>query len=186
MSDGVVHNAVFTLCAVLILIGSAAVVWARNPVRATLLLVGAFLPTALLYVLMHAPFVGILQVLVYAGAIMVLFTFVVMMVNPGPKDGELKTPDAASVRTKLGIAALLAAGGAPLIALVRRAAAELAPSGAPAADFGELSSLSRLVFEDPTNNPLTVSFELISFLILVGIVAAINFARRSPGTSRGA
>jgi NADH:ubiquinone oxidoreductase subunit 6 (subunit J) len=45
-------------------------------------------------------------------------------------------------------------------------------------DFGGAHALARLIFSDPANNPLTVSFELISALILVGVIAAINFGRR--------
>jgi NADH-quinone oxidoreductase subunit J len=159
-----------------------AVVLARNPVRATLLLILSFLPTALLYVLLQATFVGILQILVYAGAIMMLFTFVIMMINPAPKRGETSgsaAPDEGpGLVSSLIALAILGGLGALVIPLVYRAAASAPSGGAVKPGFGDLSSLADLLFRDPADNPLTVSFELISFLILVGIIAALNFSRR--------
>src|SRR5690606_17021061 len=84
-----VPDALFALSAAAAVLLSAAVVLARNPVRSTLLLILSFLPVSLLYVLMRAGFAGILQVMVYAGAIMMLFTFVIMMINPAPGEGEV-------------------------------------------------------------------------------------------------
>ena len=189
MSDAGLNNGLFTASAVLILVFSFLVVVARNPVRATLFLITAFLPTSLVYVMMNAPFVGILQILVYAGAIMMLFTFVVMMVNPRPDEGELGQMSGAATKTgiQLNVLGALAVAAVPLIMLVRSAAQELTAGEAPKhpEEFGELSSISRLIFADPMNNPLTVSFELISFLVLVGIIAALNFSRRDPSHKTG-
>jgi NADH-quinone oxidoreductase subunit J len=172
----------FALSAALILISSLAVVLIKNPVRATLLLILSFLPTSLVYILLQASFVGILQILVYAGAIMMLFTFVIMMINPSPKGGESPVGGVESafsgVRGALIGLLLLGGAGALLIPQVYRAAAQVSIEPVTKPGFGELSSIAAMLFEDPSNNPLTVSFELISFLILVGIIAALNFSRR--------
>jgi NADH-quinone oxidoreductase subunit J len=172
----------FALSAALILISSLAVVLIKNPVRATLLLIVSFLPTSLVYILLQASFVGILQILVYAGAIMMLFTFVIMMINPSPKEGESPVSPSEGAFAGLrgvGIGLLVMAGaGALLIPMVYRAASQVSVDPVSKPGFGELSSIAALLFEDPSNNPLTVSFELISFLILVGIIAALNFSRR--------
>ena len=172
----------FALSAALILISSLAVVLIKNPVRATLLLIVSFLPTSLVYILLQASFVGILQILVYAGAIMMLFTFVIMMINPSPKEGESPVSPSEGAFAGLrgvGIGLLVMAGaGALLIPMVYRAASQVSVGAVTKPGFGELSSIAALLFEDPSNNPLTVSFELISFLILVGIIAALNFSRR--------
>lgn len=172
----------FALSAAFILISSLAVVLIRNPVRATLLLIVSFLPTSLVYILLQASFVGILQILVYAGAIMMLFTFVIMMINPSPKEGESPVSPSEGAFAGLrgvGIGLLVMAGaGALLIPMVYRAASQVSVGAVTKPGFGELSSIAALLFEDPSNNPLTVSFELISFLILVGIIAALNFSRR--------
>jgi NADH-quinone oxidoreductase subunit J len=175
----------FALSAVLILASSLAVVLVKNPVRATLLLIVSFLPTALVYILMQASFVGILQILVYAGAIMMLFTFVIMMINPAPRAGETAGSGGASPdeghggfrSSIIAMVVLLLLGGA-VIPIVYQAASQVSTAPVAKPGFGELGSIAQLLFRDPANNPLTVSFELISFLILVGIIAALNFSRR--------
>lgn len=185
-----VPDLLFAVSAVLVVALSLAVVLARNPVRATLLLILSFLPVALIYILLQASFAGLLQVLVYAGAIMMLFTFVIMMVNPPPGAGEVEE-DAGTARKAFrrgDLAALLLLGAIALIVIppVYTAAARItepmaASGGSPAHKdgFGTAHSLSQLIFTDPVNNPLTVSFELISILILVGVIAAVNFGRRN-------
>lgn len=181
---------VFALSAALILAASLAVVLVKNPVRATLLLIVSFLPTALIYILMQASFVGILQILVYAGAIMMLFTFVIMMINPSPRAGETAGSGGAApdeghrgLRSSvIALTVLLLLGGA-VIPIAYQAASQVSTAPVTKPGFGELGSIAQLLFQDPKNNPLTVSFELISFLILVGIIAALNFSRRkSAGT----
>lgn len=180
---------VFALSAALILVSSLAVVLVKNPVRATLLLILSFLPTALVYILLKASFVGILQILVYAGAIMMLFTFVIMMINPSPRDGETAGSGAAredvhgSLRSSLIGLAALALVGAAVIPTVWLAASEVSTAPVTKPGFGELASIAELLFRNPQDNPLTVSFELISFLILVGIIAALNFSRRKVTSS---
>lgn len=180
----------FALSAITILISSLAVVLVKNPVRATLLLILSFLPTSLIYILLQAPFVGILQILVYAGAIMMLFTFVIMMINPAPKGGESSVTGGQD--EKHGWKSALIAGvvlvglGALLIPKVYVAASQVSTNAISKQGFGELSSIAELIFKDPENNPLTVSFELISFLILVGIIAALNFSRRKSSAIQGA
>jgi NADH-quinone oxidoreductase subunit J len=180
---------VFALSAILLIFASLAVVLVRNPVRATLLLILSFLPTALVYILLQASFVGILQVLVYAGAIMMLFTFVIMMINPSPREGETgggskaAAEDIGGLRSSLiGILVLAALGGA-VIPVAYRAASQVSTAPVSKPGFGELASIADLLFRDPMNNPMTVSFELISFLILVGIIAALNFSRRKGGAA---
>ena len=170
----------FAASAVGIILCSLAVVLARNPVRAVLLLIFSFLPTSLIYVMLQAPFVAILQILVYAGAIMMLFTFVVMMINPDPGAGE--TPDAPQ-RDRWGMLWLvfLLGLGLVLIPPVYHAAETVTPVLVTKPGFGSLASLAELIFRNPENNPFTVSFELISALILVGIIAAVNFSRRHKG-----
>jgi NADH-quinone oxidoreductase subunit J len=197
-----VPDILFALSAVAVVGLSLCVVLARNPVRSTLLLILSFLPVSLMYLLMQASFAAILQVMVYAGAIMMLFTFVIMMINPAPNAGEIPDGDspgnpaaAGSRGVKASFGALwrgdfgwlLLLGGIGLILIppVRYAAAHLSPHMPPVTreGFGTVHALSRLIFVDPANNPLTVSFELISILILVGVIAAVNFGRRAKGGS---
>lgn len=189
MLDVALNDGIFTVSALLMALFSFLVVVGWNPVRCTLFLIFTFLPTSLVYVMLRAPFVGILQVLVYAGAIMMLFTFVVMMVNPRPEEGELGQLAGSAIvkRTWVhwNVLVPLVIAGVPLIALVRSAADALTAQPEHSEHFGELSSISRMIFEKPMDNPLTVSFELISFLVLVGIIAAVNFSRRDTTVKKG-
>lgn len=182
---------VFIVSAAFILAASVAVVTLRNPVRATLMLILSFLPTSLIYVLLNASFVGVLQILVYAGAIMMLFTFVIMMINPAPKGGE--TPEDGplavggrnppSLTVALGTLVLLVAIAALVLPVIRHAANGVGAGEPLKAGFGSLQSIGAMLFSNPGENPLTISFELISFLILVGIIAALNFSRRKQTSS---
>jgi NADH-quinone oxidoreductase subunit J len=170
----------FAISALAVILLSLSVVLARNPVRSTLLLILSFVPVSVIYILMQAAFVGVLQILVYAGAIMMLFTFVIMMINPEPNTGEIPGEPAVKKgwRGEILAVLVLVAAGLVLIPQVYWAASRMPVAAVEKPGFGGLKSLSQFLFADPANNPLTVSFELISFLILVGIIASINFSRR--------
>lgn len=167
----------FLVTAFLLVSSSVFVVIVRNPVRATFLLIMSFLPTTAIYFFLHAPFVGILQILVYAGAILILFTFVVMMVNPSPGDGD--SDGRKTGRSKLiALLVVLLLGGVMLpVFLTTSFVGDLDVRR----DFGGLKSIGQMLFADPRNNPYILSFELLSFLVLAGIVAAVSLARvRNP------
>jgi len=172
----------FLVAAVFIIAASIAAVLIRNPVRATFMLIASFLPTGFVYVLLQAPFIGTLQVLVYAGAILILFTFVIMMVNPGP--GSFKKSDGESIPASPGFHFLrfllfalpLALSGTILAYAISFGVSE-DKIQTPDAAFGSLKSIGKLTFADALNNPLTLSFELLSLLVLAGIIIATNLSR---------
>jgi len=168
----------FLVTVSLVVLSSLAVVLIRNPVRATFMLILSFFPTTVVYFFLHAPFVGVLQILVYAGAILVLFTFVVMMVNPAPNEGEAGT-ETRKPRSKLiGAAAALVLSAAILPVFLT---AVLPSEGAVRDDFGSLKAIGKMLFENPANNPFILSFELLSFLVLAAIIAAVTLARGRDG-----
>ena len=171
-----ITDASFAVLALTLLFFSVAVVLLDNPVRAVFLLIFSFVPTAGVYTLMYAPFVGVLQILVYSGAILILFTFVVMMINPAPDEGAAEKGGFWE-RAFFGGGAVLSAGVIAFLAL--RAMEGLPASGAAPekADFGSIQAIGELLFIDPLQSPYSVSFLLMAFLILAGIVAAINLAR---------
>lgn len=163
----------FLVTAVLLVSASASVVIIKNPVRATFLLILSFLPTTAIYFFLHAPFVGILQILVYAGAILILFTFVVMMVNPSPGDGD--SDGRRANRSKLiGLLVVLLLGGVLVPVFLTTS---FVGEAEVRRDFGGLKSIGQMLFADTRNNPYILSFELLSFLVLAGIVAAVSLAR---------
>ncbi|HXG23431.1 MAG TPA: NADH-quinone oxidoreductase subunit J [Chthonomonadales bacterium] len=159
----------------LISVGSAiAVVANRNPVRSALFLVVNFFVLAIFYLTLSAQFIAAVQVIVYAGAIMVLFLFVIMLLNLGSPEvmrerGGLQTP-AAVVLGIFFLTVLNAAGGV---------SAGLAPSRATAeslAKGGTVETIGLALFD--ASQPWLFPFELTSVLLLIGIVGAIVMAKR--------
>jgi NADH-quinone oxidoreductase subunit J len=148
---------------------AAMVVTRRNPVHSALYLLVTFFSVAAVYVLLHAEFVAAVQVLVYAGGIMVLFLFVILLVDVGRVAGArrvakghviLSASLTALVVVPVGLHVL---GGAPV-----------APSdaGALAARGGNLETVSLSLFRD-----YLLPFEVVSVLLLVALVGAVVLAR---------
>ena len=146
------------------------VVFHRNPVHCALLLVGVLLSVSGLFVLLHAPFIAALQVIVYAGAIMVLFLFVVMLLNV-KGESSILTPGAAK-----GFGILFA-----LLGLVELLWTVLSPAGESSgmpeavlpADFGSPAAIGRVLY-----TVWLFPFEITSILLLVAVVGAVVLAKR--------
>lgn len=139
----------------------------KNPISSAICLVASFFSLAALYVMLEAHFVATLQILVYAGAIMVLFIFVIMLLNL--KDDEL-IQDKINVK-RLGVAFV----GLTLFFFLalRFAKIPAAVFGTTSENFGTAESIGKLMFSD-----YVIPFELIGILLLVGIVGAILLGRR--------
>jgi len=151
-------------------VGSALmVVLGKNPVYSVLFLVGAFFSIAVLYVMLGAPFLGALQVIVYAGAIMVLFLFVVMLLN-------LREPQAwdvtGLVRRWIGFA--VAAG----VFLVALAAVRAVTTANQVIDpnLGSVENVGEALF-----SRFLLPFEVASVLLLIAIVGAVSLLKREGG-----
>lgn len=149
-----------------LLVGSSLlVVFQRNVVYSAVALVAALFLIAVLFLTLHAPMVGVLQILVYAGAIMVLFLFVIMFLNPTalePRRGLWWSVGA-------GAALLLAAVLVPLLSNGALSARGAAGSEA----FGSPRALAQSLFTD-----FVLPFEIASVLLLVAIVGAVVLAKR--------
>ncbi len=165
----------FYSLAVLILTFAVLVVTARNTVHSVVFLVLNFLCVAVLYVVLQAEFLAVIQVLVYAGGIVVLYLFVVMLVN-------LKRPPEAHRdprrRSRLG----LAVTGVLLAQFVAIAAYRLAgpasvgpavAAGAPAVAGGNVQQVGWSLYVE-----YLVPFEVASMLLLAAMIGAIILARR--------
>src|SRR3954465_7853209 len=151
----------------------------RNPIYSVLLLIASFGALSGLYVLLDAPFVAVIQIIVYAGAIMVLFLFVVMLLNAPHERTEhdrrvhpLMRPGAMRLGALLAVAFPLGLGGA----LPRRSA--------PGGQFGsaavsDVRQIGRILFTD-----YAFPFEVTSVLILVAMVGAVVLARREEESGR--
>ncbi|HNV76818.1 MAG: NADH-quinone oxidoreductase subunit J [Gemmatimonadetes bacterium] len=165
----------FYLFGLLAIASALAFVTRKSPVAAALWLVQTMFCLAALYVMMDAHFVGAIQVLVYAGAIMVVFLFVVMLLNLGHPDelSDLRGKWGRIAAGLLGIALL-----AQVMALGRtRPEASLVQS-----DFARAESLKDLNAVSAIAKPLfsdnLLAFELTSILLLVAIVGAVVLGKR--------
>ena len=152
-----------------VLIGSSLlVITVRNPVHAALFLVLAFVNAAGLWLLAYAEFLAITLVLVYVGAVMVLFLFVVMMLDINLerlREGFWKNlPLAGAVGALMVI---------EMAGLFLRAATGTAPPGAPPADYSNSKALGAVIYTD-----YVFPFELAAVVLLVAIVAAIALTLR--------
>ncbi|HEY7218261.1 MAG TPA: NADH-quinone oxidoreductase subunit J [Candidatus Binatia bacterium] len=161
---------VFFLLASLLVVSSLLVVFLRNVVHCAMALVTALLIIAILFISLHAPMVGILQVMVYAGAIMVLFLFVIMFLNPG----VLEQPRAAWWGLATLLAVLLGAMLVPLFLTGEPAAGPVVSTES----FGSPEMLAKSLFND-----FVLPFEIASVLLLVAIVGAVVLAKRERSIS---
>ena len=156
--------------AVAILFGGLMVV-TKNAVRSVLTLVVAFFALAVTYVMLLSPFIAAIQVIVYAGAILVLFLFVLMLLNIGHMHLERSR---RPMQTFLGsIAVVLFA--ALLLGTLRSSGAmiPLSSDAATPAALTDPASLSRTLFSD-----YLLHFEAVSVLLLAALVGAFVLARR--------
>jgi NADH-quinone oxidoreductase subunit J len=160
----------FYLLAGMTVSAAVGVVMMRNPVHSALSLVVTLFLLAVNYIALQAHLVAALQIIVYAGAVMVLFLFVIMLLNlqTDPNESPLNAVSAVAALAGLTVAVLL---GRFLYAYGSAAgAAELSDT------FGTTKVLSRVLFRDHI-----VAFELTSVLLLVAIVGAVVLAQRDKG-----
>ena len=163
----------FWIFGVIAMAGGLLCITRKNPVASALWLVTTLFALAAMYVLLDAQFIAALQVLVYAGAIMVLFLFVIMLLNlgrPGPTD--IKGP------VGIGITALL--GGTLLLQL--RVLGQAAPPDAIQLPPGTMATLQQQGMVAAVAGPLfdayLIPFEITSLLLLAAIVGAVVLAKR--------
>jgi NADH-quinone oxidoreductase subunit J len=176
----------FWLFAVVSVGAAVLVITRRNPVTSALWLVVVMFCLAALFLLLHGFFLAVAQVIVYAGAIMVLFLFVIMLLNLTDYDHGEARPTfvkgasvlAAGVLMLLVVGALVS--GRPAPPAPPAPAAPAAPAGAPPARppadapvFGDPEAVSRLLFTD-----FLIPFEVASVLLLAAMVGAVVLAKR--------
>jgi NADH-quinone oxidoreductase subunit J len=168
---------VFYLLAGLAVIASALVIGQRNPMYSVLLLIASFAALAGLYIQLDAPFVAVAQIIIYAGAIMVLFLFVVMLLN-APQEDAAEWDQAHPLR-RPGFARFGALLAGLLIIQLAWALMQISELEAPvgsqtdAVAVSSVRELGRVLFERHA-----FAFEATSILILVAMIGAVVLARR--------
>ncbi|MBX3271166.1 MAG: NADH-quinone oxidoreductase subunit J [Sandaracinaceae bacterium] len=166
---------VFLLCGLVAMVTAVLTVSAKNPLRAALSLLAHVVSLAGLYLTLHAHLLAAIQMLVYAGAVVVLFIFVIMLIGPSgmkPSDnprGRVLRGAAALVMAMVGasIAFAVAATQAPYVDLD-----QCRDGSAECGQFGGVDALGDAIFSGAA-----VPFELVSVLLLVAIIAAVAVAR---------
>lgn len=163
----------------------------RNPIHSAISLIVSFFFLSGCYAMMHAHLLSALQIIVYAGAIMVLFTFVIMLLNLG--DDELGEPQVTPTKVFGSLAVLFLVGklmtvfasvGDAGVATWQAVDKEGAATGAvhyganmfaaPNEGFGSVSEVGRMMYTS-----FMVPFELVSVLLLVAAVGAVVVAKRT-------
>ena len=160
--------ALFLLIAVLTVVAALTVVLHPNPVKSALALIVTLFLLAVIFVLLEAHMIAALQIIVYAGAIMVLFLFVIMLLN-------LQSDDPERGRRRFVLRGLAWAGGALLaieLALLTRGA-NVGTAGAAPAGYGGALAVAQSLFTD-----FLLPFELTSILLLVAVVGAVVLAQK--------
>ncbi|AEA27689.1 NADH-quinone oxidoreductase subunit J [Pseudonocardia benzenivorans] len=160
----------FWILGIVALGGALGMVFARNAVHSALFLVMTMLSLGILYIVQQAPFLGFVQIIVYTGAVMMLFLFVLMLVGRDSSDSVvevLRGQRIAGLLLGLGLALLL-------VAAVARSLTSVTPAGLGANLQGSnnnLPGLGRLIFTD-----YLLPFELTSALLITAALGAMVLA----------
>jgi len=164
---------IFYIFAVLSVLGALGVLFLRNPIHCALSLVGTFFCLGAIYVMLNAEFVAVIQVLVYAGAIMVLFLFVLMLLSSKDSERYVNKWSVGKI-----LAGLLSLGIFIQIAgLFTANVLQLGSKGeyplVVVEEVGSITLIGRLLFTD-----YILSFEIIAILLLVAVIGAVVIAKR--------
>ena len=167
---------VFWILGPLALLGALGMVFSRNAVHSALWLVNTMLAFGVFYVIQEAPFLGAVQIIVYTGAIMILFLFVLMLVGRDSSDSVVETlrgQRVAAIILGIGFAGLVGAG-------IARATEDLPTDGlGDQGGAGNIPAISELLF-----TKYLLAFEVTSALLITAAVGAMVLAHieREPGS----
>ena len=162
------ESSVFYLTSSVAVVSALVVVTSRRPTYGVLALALAMIAQAVLFILLRAYFVAVIQVLIYAGAILVLFLFVVMLLGVGMRDVEKKIPAADRLIPFLIAFTLLLELG---IVMTTRAM----PGSLRTNVLGTVEAIGEALFTS-----YLLPFELISGILLIGIFGVVGLAQRNP------
>jgi NADH-quinone oxidoreductase subunit J len=160
------HLALFLIFGVIAVAGAVNLVAQTHPINSALSLVVVMGALAAEYLLLGAEFLAAIQVIVYAGAIMVLFVFTIMLLNAGAEEHTR----GSKVALVIGVPGLIVGSVTVAWALIRAHAGAEVPVGSL---YGSAQAIGHLLFRD-----FLLPFEITSVLILIAIMGAVVLARR--------
>jgi len=169
------HLLLFFIFAAICVAGAINLLAQKHPINSALSLIVVMGSLAVLYLLLGAEFVAAVQLIVYAGAVMVLFVFVIMLLNAGVEE---RTEHGSRVAIVLGVPGLIIGLGIAAWVVSHLAGLDKIAIGGPtimngAEVFGNPQAVGRLLFLD-----YLLPFEVTSILILIAIMGAVVLARR--------
>jgi NADH-quinone oxidoreductase subunit J len=174
-------DALFYVMAVAAVLAALGVVLAKNPMQCVLSLLGSFFALSVIYLLAGFQFLAAAQILVYAGAIMVLFLFVIMLLNLGSPGAEDPTDAALFSRANAALMVVAAAAILFVLALaVRRAGPMPVEQALPEQGLDPIPGLAGEMF-----GRYLLPFEAISVLLLATAVAVVVLAKRDRRANEG-
>lgn len=162
---------IFILVAFVAVFSAVMVITQKDPVHSALWLILNLVSLAVIYLLLNAPFLMAVQLIVYAGAIVVLFLFVVMLLASGKEEGGHPRLGWLRPAAWIGAAAFLA--GIVCVGWVQVTSAQLSAVDAP---VGDSASIGQLLY-----TRYLLPFEATSILLLTALVGALYLGRRSEG-----
>jgi NADH-quinone oxidoreductase subunit J len=160
----------FSLCAVACLLGALATVLARNPIRGAMGLLLTIAGIAGLFLQLRAQFLAAIQIIVYAGAVVVLFVFVILLLGVDAHDP--KGPGKSKLVRSVAGVALVSLAGAAMFLLTPELKDHPIPFVGVGEGHGSVASIGKLLFTEAL-----VPFELLTALLIVAVVGAIAVAR---------
>jgi NADH-quinone oxidoreductase subunit J len=173
----------FCLCAGVAVLSACGAIASRTPIRAAMSLLAHILSLAGLYLALHAQLLAAMQLIVYAGAVVVLFVFVIMLIGPTEEPRRPGIQGAAARVLSMCLMAAVAITIAAGVGHLRPIAPTIegCSGGVPeCAQFGGVEGVARVLYRDAA-----VPFELVSILLLIAILGAIVVARgRSVAESK--
>jgi len=164
-----IESGIFYIFATTLVAAAIGVITFRNPVYSALCLVLSFVTSAVLWILLEAEFLGIVLVLVYVGAVMVLFLFVVMMLDINVEQMR----EGFTRYAPLGVLVALVVAFEIGYVVLRDAGAQPVKSPLPAEGYSNTEALGAVLYTD-----YAYAFELAAMILLVAIVAAISLTMR--------
>jgi NADH-quinone oxidoreductase subunit J len=166
----------FLILALIAVVTALGMLFSRNAVYSALFLVLNFVTVAVFYILLSAPFIAMAQITVYAGAIMVLFLFVIMLLGAEAIPGR---PDWRKFVLPVVLAGILAVEATYLLVTRARPEGEVLPPDAAVNTMDNLRGLGTALFSD-----YLLPFEVTSILLLVAMVGAIILSRKEKGEQK--
>jgi|CXWL01.1.fsa_nt_gi NADH-quinone oxidoreductase subunit J len=169
---------IFLVAAVIAIFGATMMISQRNPVASVLYLILSLLGQAICYIQLSALFLGVLLIIIYTGAIMVLFLFVIMLLNLrgkedlGPGSGRLQTA------VKFIVSGLIAVEIGLIVTKIGLPNATAGVTG-PAETYGEIPNVAMKLF-----TTYVYPFQLTGILLLVAVVGAVVLAKRDEDSRR--